>query len=110
MPTVSTPGIKQKFPIPLSARNRAGNHIATESERAHRVLDFGACELMQLRIAHDSPFPNLAALQLKLRLDEDYHLAIPGEQARQRGHNHGPRDEADLSYGDVDLLRHVFTC
>src|SRR5271165_4333172 len=85
IPTVSMGRIEKKLPVAFSAQNRTWDQAGLESERFYRCLYAAARKLMQFRFPHDSPFTHLATFQLKLRLDEDDHLAILIQQARQHG-------------------------
>ncbi len=88
IPTVSMGRIEKKLPVAFSAQNGAWDHAGLEAERLYRRLYPVARKLMQFRFPHDSPFTDLSTFQLKLRLDEDDHLAILIQQPRQCGKNH----------------------
>src|SRR5436190_22558972 len=95
-------GIKQEFPIAFSAQDRTLDDISPQPLRFDGRPNAIAGRLMQCGLAHDSAFADLAPLHFKLRLDQQDHLAVRGEQRHQRGDQKRERDEADVGYNSVE--------
>jgi hypothetical protein len=65
---------QQKFAIAFGAEDGAIDNSGAKSERFDASPDTIAGDAMNLRVAHDSSFADLAPVGFKLGLDEDDHM------------------------------------
>jgi hypothetical protein len=68
-------GIEEKFLVPFGAGDGAFDDGGFEPVFAHSPLDPFASRPVQVRLAHDAAFANLALANLKLRFDQYNHLS-----------------------------------
>ena len=77
--------------------------LVSKPSRSHGVIHALAGLLVQLRVANDSSFADLAFPHFELGLYQDNHFARPASKMRQRPRqNHGDGDEADIANRQVD--------
>src|SRR5438045_2918215 len=67
--------VKEEFHIPLRSRNWRRNRLNDmPSEFRNRMCDLFNGEFVNLRIAHDAAFPNVAPPRLELGLNQNHGL------------------------------------
>src|SRR5712671_2933303 len=62
---------------------------------------------MQRGLAHDSTLADLAALHFKLRLDQQNHISVRGQERGESGNQKRERNEAGVAHRQVELLREI---
>ncbi len=83
-PTALMSGMEEELLVAFRAQDRGGNDFGLKAQLLHGLLHALTSLLVQRGIANNSSFTHLVPIQLELRLYQNNHFGVGGEQAGQR--------------------------
>ena len=84
MPTTLMSGMEEELPVAFRAQDRGRNDLGVKAELSHGLLYALARLVVQCRIAHNSSLAHLVPFHFELRLYQNNHFGVRGQQAGER--------------------------